>query len=422
MTSRQPGKHALAFIFITVLIDTIGFGVTLPVLPALITHLTGESVDRAAIDGGWLASVFALMQFFCAPILGGLSDRFGRRVVLLFSLFAFGVDYFVMGFAPSLGWLFVGRALAGMAGASFTPAYAYVADISPPEKRAQNFGLMGAAFGVGFILGPALGGLLGELGPRAPFFAAAILALTNFIYGFFVLPETLAPESRRPFDWKRANPLGTLLQLRKYPMVFGLCGAMFLWQLGHQSLPGTWAYYTIYKFGWSEAEVGASLAAVGIIMAISQALLSRALIPRLGERRAAAIGFALAIAVYAAYAFATRGWMIYVAMLPWLLAALAYPSLNAIMSQQVPASAQGELQGGVACLYSLSSIAGPPLMTQLFGYFSSDAAPVHFPGAAFFCAALLTLASLMLFLKSVGFDLGVNPAPSRAPGDSPEPA
>jgi DHA1 family tetracycline resistance protein-like MFS transporter len=420
MTQRSPGKHALAFIFITVLVDTIGFGVTLPVLPGLIMHMTGETVGQAAGDGGWLAFVFALMQFFCAPILGGLSDRFGRRPVLLFSLAAFGVDYFVMGFAPTLGWLFVGRALAGMAGASFTPAYAYVADISPPEKRAQNFGLMGAGFGVGFILGPALGGLLGELGPRAPFFAAAILALANFIYGFFVLPETLAPASRRAFDWKRANPLGTLVQLRKYPMVFGLCGAMFLWQLGHQSLPGTWAYYAIYKFGWSEAAVGASLAAVGIIMAISQAFLSRTLIPRLGERRATAIGFAVAIGVYAAYAFATQGWMVYVAMIPWLIAALAYPSLNAIMSQQVPASAQGELQGGVASLYSLSSIAGPLMMTQLFGYFSSAAAPVHFPGAAFLCAALLTCASLLLFLQAIGFDV----SPVRLPvgGDSQEPA
>src|SRR5262249_29160490 len=230
-------RSAVVFIFMTVLIDNIGLGLILPVLPKLIMQLTGEGLSRASIYGGWLWFTYAAMQFFCAPVLGNLSDRFGRRPVILFSLLALGIDYLVMGLAPSITWLFVGRTLAGMAGASFTPAYAYLADISPPERRAQNFGLVGASFGMGFIIGPAAGGLLGALGPRAPFFAAACLALLNFTLGFFALPESLPKESRRPFNLRRANPVGTLVQMRKYPSVIGLAMALFLWQLGHQVLP-----------------------------------------------------------------------------------------------------------------------------------------------------------------------------------------
>ncbi|HVH83998.1 MAG TPA: MFS transporter, partial [Steroidobacteraceae bacterium] len=234
MSSRPAGKAAFVFVFIAVLVDSIGFGIILPVLPRLIMQLTGVTVDRAAGYGGWLAFVYALLQFFCAPVLGNLSDRFGRRPVLLFALFALGIDYLIMGFAPAIGWLFAGRAIAGVAGASFTPAYAYVADISPPEKRAQNFGLMGAAFGLGFILGPAIGGLLGGLGPRAPFFTAGAIALANGTLGLIALPESLPQAARRPFEWRRANPLGTLRQILKYPTVTWLLGALFLWQLGHQ--------------------------------------------------------------------------------------------------------------------------------------------------------------------------------------------
>src|SRR6266571_6383738 len=237
--------NSVVFIFITVLVDAVGFGIILPVLPELIMKLTGEGLSQASIYGGWLWFAYAVMQFFCAPVLGNLSDRFGRRPVILFSLFALGLDYLIMGLAPTLAWLFIGRTIAGMAGASYTPAYAYLADVSPPDRRAQNFGLIGAAFGTGFILGPAIGGLLGALGPRAPFFVAAGLALLNFTFGWFVLPESLAPGSRRPFDAKRANPLGTLLQIRKYPSVIRLMTALFLWQLGHQVLPSTWAYYTM---------------------------------------------------------------------------------------------------------------------------------------------------------------------------------
>jgi DHA1 family tetracycline resistance protein-like MFS transporter len=411
----RPGHHAVLFVLVTVLLDTIGFGLVLPVLPELIVELTGEPLNRAAIYGGWLAFVYAVLQFVCAPVLGNLSDRFGRRPVLLYAVGSLGLDYIVMGLAPTISWLFLGRALAGIAGASFTPAYAYMADVTPPEKRAQNFGLIGGAFGSGFIIGPAIGGLLGELGPRAPFFAAATLSLVNFAYGVFVLPESLPKASRRPFEWRRANPLGTLMQLRRHPVVFGLLGALFLWQLAHQVMPSTWAYYTMFRFGWSEAVVGASLAFVGAVMASSQATLPRVLVPRLGEARSAAAGLIAGGLGFIGYGFATRGWMMFALMLTWALGALVMPSTQALMSHRVPPSAQGELQGGIASLYSLSSILAPPIMTQLFGYFSSPAAPVRLPGAAFLCAALLAFASLLLFRRAVRHDRRPQAAERLAP-------
>jgi DHA1 family tetracycline resistance protein-like MFS transporter len=415
----SASKRALAFVFVTVLVDSIGFGIIIPVLPELIVELTGEGLSRAATYGGWLAFTFAVVQFFCAPVLGNLSDRYGRRPVLLFSLLALGLDYVVMGLAGWIGWLFVGRFVAGIAGASFTPAYAFMADVSPPEKRAQNFGLLGAAFGIGFIAGPAIGGLLGTLGPRTPFFAAAALALVNFTFGFFVLPETLGLEARRPFQWSRANPLGTLLQMRRYPAVLGLAVVTLLWQLSHQVFPSTWSFYTMLRFGWSEAAVGYSLAFVGVIMAIGQGVLTRVLIPRLGgERRAALVGLALGTLAYLGYALATRGWMMYAWMLTFFFVGLVYPSLNALMSRQVPASAQGELQGGIASLYSLSAIVGPPLLTQLLGYFSSPQAPIYAPGAAFLAAAALSTGCIVVLARTTrAFAPG---APGRATA-APEP-
>lgn len=402
MSTTRAGSGAFVFVFIAVLVDSIGFGIILPVLPSLIMTLAHVNLAQAAELGGWLAFVYALMQFFCAPVLGNLSDRFGRRPVLLFALLALGVDYLIMGSAPVISWLFVGRLVAGMAGASFTPAYAYIADITPAEKRSQSFGLMGAAFGIGFILGPAIGGMLGSFGPRAPFFTAGAIALLNAAFGFFALPESLPMQSRRPFEWRRANPLGTLIQIRRYPVVLWLIAAVFLWQLGHQVLPSTWAFYTMSKFQWTSAQIGYSLAFVGLVMAFAQGVLTRALIPRLGgERPAAAVGMAFAILAYVGYAFATQGWMMYVVSATSMFFAMTYPSLNALMSQQIPHNAQGELQGAVASVYSLSAILGPPLMTQVFGLFSSKAAPVYFPGAAFLAAALLTLASAALFAKAM---------------------
>ncbi len=400
MLSRRAGAHALTFIFITVLIDTIGFGIILPVTPELIMELTGEGLSRSSIYGGWLLFSFAIMQFFCGPIIGNVSDRFGRRPVLLLSLAAFGLDYLLMGFSRSIVWLFIGRAIAGIAGAAYTTATAYIADVTPPEKRAQSFGLMGAAFGLGFILGPALGGLLGGLGTRAPFFVAAGLALLNVVYGFFVVPESLPSEKRRPFHWTRAHPLGTLQHLRQYPGVVAMIAAMFVWQLAHQVLPSAWTFYTMYKFGWSEALVGASLAFAGVTIAIVQGGLTRVLVPRLGERRAALTGLALGSLGFLGYGLATTGWMMY----PWMAVAamggLVYPSINALMSQQVSERAQGELQGGVASVYSLSTILGPLFMTQIFRFFTRDDAPIAVPGAPFYSAALLGVVALWLFLRS----------------------
>ncbi len=420
MSGRLHGKSALFIVFVTVLVDSIGFGIILPVLPRLIVQLTGVTVDRAAAYGGWLSFVYALMQFFCAPVLGNLSDRFGRRPVLLFALLALGCDYLIMGFAPTIGWLYVGRLIAGCAGASFTPAYAYVADITEPAKRAQSFGLMGAAFGIGFIAGPAIGGLLGSFGPRAPFFAAAAIALANFGFGALMLPESLPRESRRSFAWVRANPLGTFRQIFRYPAVTWLLGAMFLWQVGHQVLPSTWAFYTIARFNWTSAEVGGSLAFVGLVMAVAQGVLTRVLIPWFGgERQAALAGMAAAVLAYLGYAFATQGWMMYVVSLTTAVFALTYPAMNALASQRIPANAQGELQGAVASLYSLSSILGPPLMTQVFGHFSAPAARVHFPGAAFVAAAMLTVACAVLFAKSMRLVVPTAAVPLPSAGSEP---
>jgi DHA1 family tetracycline resistance protein-like MFS transporter len=420
MTDIPPGGprkqgHALAFIAVTLLLDTIGFGLIMPVMPRLLVELSGEGLSRAAVYGGWLGFVYAAMQFVFAPVLGNLSDRFGRRRVLLFAIGALGIDYIVMGFAPTIAWLFVGRAIAGAAGASFTPAYAYVADISPPEKRAQNFGIVSAAFGIGFIIGPAIGGLLGGLGSRAPFFAAAALSLINFCYGFFVLPESLPPERRRAFEWRRANPLGTLNQMRKHPVVLGLLGALFLWGLGNQVMPTTWAFYTTFRFGWSEATIGASFAAVGLVMFSSQAIVMRFLVPRLGERRAALIGIASGMAGYAGFGLATAGWMMFAWLASWFFAAIVMPTTVALMSHRISPDAQGELQGAVASLFSLSAILGPPIMSHLFARFTAPESGVQLPGAAFIAAAILALGSLLMFSISTRKAVG---EPGAVAGES----
>lgn len=390
-------RHAIVFVIVTVLLDVIGFGLIMPVLPTLLVELTGKPVNEAAVHGGWLQFAYAATQFLAAPVLGGLSDRFGRRPVLLAAIAAFGLDYLVMGFAPTYAWLFAGRLIAGVCGASFTPAYAFVADVSPPEKRAQNFGLVSAAFGVGFIIGPAIGGLLGELGPRAPFFVAAAMSTINFVYGWFVLPESLPPERRRHFDWKRANPLGALLHTGRHPMVPGVLSALFLWMLAHQVMPATWPFYTKYRFGWSEATIGASFALAGTVMALAQASLLRVLVPRLRERRTALIGIAIATVGYFGYATATQSWMMFAWLTTWLFGALVMPSTNGFLSHRVPPDAQGELQGAVACLFSLSSIVGPPMMTHVFQRFTTPGAPVHLPGASFVAAGVLAIASWVTY-------------------------
>lgn len=392
MAVTQTNKRALSFVLITVLIDMIGFGVIIPVTPVLIAELTGQGLDRAAIDGGWLMFLYAAMQFVFAPIIGNLSDRFGRRPVLLCSLAAFGIDYTLMGFAPTLWWLFVGRAVAGVTGATASTANAYIADVSAPEERAQNFGLIGAAFGIGFILGPAIGGYLGEYGSRVPFFAAAGMALANLIYGAIVLPESLPKTERRPFSLTTANPMGALRQMRHYPLVFGLLVVIVLHQIAHDANPAVWSYYTMLKFDWSTRELGYSLAFLGLLLAVVQGWFIRVAIARLGERMCVYAGFLSMALGFVGFSLSSEGWMMYLFIVPFALGCIAMPALRGVMSNEVPDNEQGALQGSIASLVSLTAIFTPILMTQLFGLFSSPDAAVYFPGAPFFLAGVLVLA------------------------------
>lgn len=387
---------ALSFIFVTVLIDVIGFGIIIPVMPKLIEHLTGEGLSEASQYGGWLLFAFALMQFFCSPIVGGLSDRYGRRPVLLLALLGFGLDYLFLAFAPTITWLFVGRVIAGATGASMTTATAYIADVSEPEKRAQNFGLIGAAFGLGFIIGPVIGGLFSHWGPRAPFLAAAGLTFINVLYGYFILPESLLPENRRSFNWARANPVGSLMHLWRYPVVTGLIASLVLIYVAAHAVQSTWSYYTMQKFGWDEAWVGYSLGFVGVLIALVQGLLIRITIPKLGQKWSIYAGLLLYTFGLALFAFATQGWMMFAFLVPYCLGGICGPALQGVISSQVPASEQGELQGALTSLISATAIIGPPVMTNLFAWFTKPNAPVHFPGAPFLAGAVLTFISILL--------------------------
>lgn len=394
-------KSAIGFIFVTLLIDFTGFGIIIPVLPKLIEELTGGGLSVAAIYGGWLTLSYSVMQFISAPILGGLSDRFGRRPVLLGSLFGLGIDYIFLAFAPTIAWLFVGRILAGITGASFTTAQAYIADVSTPEKRAQNFGLVGAAFGIGFIVGPVIGGLFSQFGLRIPFLISAGLALINWLYGYFILPESLAPENRRTFDWKRANPLGSLLHIKKYPAIAGLLLALFLLYISAHAVQSTWTFYTMEKFHWNETWVGYSLGFVGIVVGVVQGGLIRIILPKIGQVKAVYYGLILYIIGFTLFAFASKGWMMFAFMLPYGLAGIFGPAVQGIISNGVEANAQGELQGVTAGLMSATSIIGPIIMTNLFAYYTSPDNPIYFPGAPFILAALLTVASVFICSRSL---------------------
>jgi len=397
MPSRKP---ALAFVFVTLVLDILGIGLIIPILPRLIESLCGGNVSAASSVYGSLAALYSLMQFVFAPVLGSLSDRFGRRAVILSSLLGSGLDYLVLAFAPTLPWFFVGRIIAGITGANIAASSAYIADVSPPEKRAGNFGLIGAAFGLGFIAGPALGGLLGHLGLRVPFFVAAGLTLLNWLYGLFVLPESLPLVNRRAFSWARANPVGSLLALKRYPVVLGLTGTFFLINLAHQTLPSTWVLYTGYRYHWNSAQVGLSLAIVGLMAAIVQGGLARRIVPALGERRSIIIGLTNATIVMTAYGLATRGWMVYAILVVGSLGAIAMPAIQGLISRSVPLNEQGAMQGSLASLGSVAGIIGPPLATGLFGYFISPRAPAHVPGVAFFWGSFLIFCSLLLALRS----------------------
>ena len=387
---------ALGFIFVTLLIDVIGFGIIIPVVPNLISELGHVSIPEAASYGGWLIAAFSLMQFVFSPVLGNLSDQYGRRPVLLISLFGFGVDYLLTAFAPTIAWLFAGRIIAGVMGASFTTASAYIADVSTPEKRAQNFGMIGAAFGLGFIIGPALGGVIATYGLRAPFIAAAILTFINWLYGYFVVPESLKLENRRKFEWKRANPLGSLRFFLRYKVILGLVASIVLIYVAGHAVQSTWSYYTIEKYDWDEAMVGYSLAFVGLMVALVQGWLIRFIIPKLGQERSVYVGLTLYAIGFLLFGIATQGWMMFAFLIPYCLGGIAGPSLQGIMSGQVPPNQQGELQGALTSLISLTSIVGPLLMTSLFYRFSTPNAAIYFPGAAMIAGSVLTIMSAFL--------------------------
>ena len=414
MSARPPGKHAFVFIFITVLIDMVGFGIIIPVMPQLVMSLTGEPVESAAVMGGLLMGVFAFTQFIFAPIIGGLSDRYGRRRVLLFAMLGFTIDYLIMGTATTFAVLFIGRMLSGVFGATYTTANAYIADITDAKDRAGRFGMMGAAFGLGFILGPVIGGLLGDVDPRYPFFAAAALAGANVIYGYFILPETLSEENRRPFNIRRANPFGSLIQMHKYPVVFAMLAAAFLFFLGHAAFPALWTYFSTLRFDWTPRDIGFSLMAVGLASAIVQGGLTRIIVRRIGEWRAYGIGFSIAAVAYIGYGFVSEVWVFYVIMAFGSFAGIGGPAMQSICSRLVPANSQGELQGAMSSLQSLSMVIGPLTLPLVFRYFTTDDAPVYLPGAAFLLAAVLTVLALVVGLSSRGKDVTTLKKPALA--------
>jgi len=389
----------------------------MPVMPDLIRDVTGQDLAAAAQWGGYLSLAYALMQFVMMPILGALSDRYGRRPIILISLAAFSLDYLIMAIAPVISILLGARILAGAFAATFSTANAYIADISPPEKRAANFGLMGAAFGLGFIIGPGIGGILGQnFGVRAPFYAVALLGALNFILGYFVLPETLSKENRRPFDWKRANAFGNFIQFRQYPVMLPIAAALFLYQLAHWTFPSVWSYYAIEKFSWNEAQIGWSLMFVGLMAAIVQGGLTRLVVPKIGERAAALFGISVAITTYFAFAFADSPAMIYALIAISALAGFTQPAVQGLMSRTIPTNAQGELQGAISVIMSLSMVLGPSLMTQIFAAFSKPnttvsffgvtlsetGAPFYFPGAPFVLAGMLTIIGVIPLLIAFG--------------------
>lgn len=416
MTTPATGRKALAFIFVTVFVDVVGIGITVPVGPKLIAELAHTSLSEAARYGGLLMFVYAGMQFLFAPVIGNLSDRFGRRPLLILSLVMLGVNFCIVGLAQNLFWLFLGRFLSGMAGASYTIANAYVADVTPPEKRAGSFGLMGAAFGVGFVIGPALGGVLGDIWIRLPFFVSGGLAFANAAYGFFILKESLSKEHRRPFRWRRANPLGALSALKRHPNLLGICGVLVLMRFAHDSTPSVWPYFTMLRFHWTMKQVGLSLMGFGLVTAVAYGGLTRILIPRLGEVRSVYLGLAAGVVSFAGIAAATAGWQLYALMPVFSLVALVMPALNTMMSRTVGAREQGELQGALTSLGSLTSVAAPIVMTNLFSYFTGAHAPVHFPGAAFAAASLCLVAAIVLLTA-----LKIRP-PSRGTGAAPREA
>ena len=387
----------MSLIFVTLFIDVMGFSLIIPVMPSLISSLKGIPFNKASLYGGYLLFAFAAAQFLFSPVIGNLSDRYGRRPVLLSSLFGFGIDYIFLALAPAYGWLFIGRVIAGITGASFTTATAYIADISPdPAERAKNFGMIGAAFGLGFVLGPALGGLLAIWGIRAPFYAAAGLCLLNCLFGYFYLPESLPKENRRPFEWKRANPFGAFKFLTRHPEIGNLAFSFFLIYLAAQAVQSQWNFFTQYRFHWTNGMVGLSLTVVGVLIGGVQAGLTRVINPRLGNERSIYLGMSFYTIGLVLFAFASQSWMMFAFLVPYCLGGIAGPSLQAVISGHVQPSHQGELQGALTSLMSVTNIIGPIMMAATFNYFTSDKAPFYFPGMHFLIGAVCMLMSTII--------------------------
>ena len=409
MVARKGGRNAFMFVLVTVAIDMMGFGLVMPVTPALLAELTGLPLEEAAPWGGYLGAVYALLNFLAGPLLGNLSDRFGRRPVLLLAMAALGSNFLLMGLATSLWVLFVGRMLSGIFGATFSTASAYIADVTEPERRGQAFGLIGAAFGIGFILGPVLGGFLGEIDTRMPFFVAAGLSTLNVLYCAFVLPESLAVGDRRPFVLARANPLGSFRHFRKLPEVSFLIVATGLLQFSQMLFPVIWAFFTEIQFGWDAGDIGVSLGLVGLSSALVSAGGIGFFLQRFGPVKTALIAMSVGVVSLLAYAFATQGWMIYVIIFCGALSGMAPPAINAIASSRVPKNAQGELQGAVSSMNAIGTILSPLVMTQTLFFFSHEGAPIHFPGAPFVVAAAAT------GLAILPFTIGVRASSPTAP-------
>jgi DHA1 family tetracycline resistance protein-like MFS transporter len=398
MADTASHRRGLFLVFMIMFLDVVGIAIIMPVLPTFLRELTGADFSEAAIDGGWLLLVYSGMQFLFAPLIGNLSDRFGRRPILLISVFTFALDNLICALATSYAMLFVGRVLAGISGASFGTAAAYIADVSTDATRAKNFGLMGIAFGTGFALGPVIGGFLGEFGPRVPFYGAALLAFLNFVMAWIFLPESLAVENRRSFDIRRANPLGAILQMRHYPGVIWVGAVFFFYWLAHAVYPSVWPFVSAYRYGWSEGWIGFSLGVFGICGALVMGFVLPRVVPRLGEFRTAALGLSFAVIGLAGYSAAWQGWMVYAVIVLTALENLADPPLRSIAAARVPASAQGELQGALTSLSSLTTIVGPLLFTQMFGYFTGPSAPMIFSGAPYALAAAILFCALAIFL------------------------
>ena len=405
MRSATNSRLALVFILITVLIDVIGVGIIIPVLPHLIQDLialrpnTDGTIAQAAVWGGWLLFVYAAMQFLFSPVLGNLSDRYGRRPVLLLSLLGLTLDYILMGVAWSIWLLFVGRVLSGIMGAAISTATAYIADISQKENRARNFGYIGAAVGVGFILGPVIGGQLGEFGPRVPFFVAAGLAFANFLYGYFVLPESLKKSNRRPFDFSRANPFSAIFGFRAFPIVLSSLLALMLFSLASQVLPSVWTFFTIERFSWTPGQVGISLGIFGLMFAVVQGILVGPTLKRFGELATAILGLVFAAIGFFGLAFIHTPVGLYLYLVPAALGGLFVPGINGLMANRMPDNRQGELQGAVNAVNSISSIFGPIAATSLFSYYtSSSQAPGYFPGVPFFAAGIAILVAIGILI------------------------